>query len=803
MAATPTALLTSEAVQMVQRAAHGLPEEFARQVLQDMMPGSGGAPAEELEEAAIQAALQNQRDDPDYGRIAAGVLLQRIYRHATGTRTPSEHEYRAAFCRYICSGVDRGVLDPRLLHFDLETLAAALVPERDRLLDYLGLATLADRYLVRDLDEDRLLETPQMLWMRVAMGVSLLEPDPTAAAVRFYHMMSTLRYLPSTPTLFNSGTPHCQLSSCYLSDVQDSLDHILESAWEFGRLAKYAGGIGASITKLRALGSPVRGVNGRSSGLVPFANLYDALIKAIDQGGRRRGTLALYLEPWHLEIEAFLDLKQNSGDHYRRTPSLNTVLWIPDEFMYRVEAGADWYLFDPAYTPDLPELYGRAFSRRYSEYILQAESGQLPASAWRKMSARELLRRILVSLQETSHPWLTFKDAGNVRSQLKNCGVIHSSNLCTEIFLPTDPQNIAVCNLASIVLPRHLRGRRIDWDLLAESVHMAIRHLDNVIDVNFYPVEKARCSNLANRPVGLGLMGFTELCQQLGYPYDSPEAAELADQVVEFISFHAIRASAQLARERGPYPTFQGSAWSQGRVPIDSIAELEAERGRPVQVDRTARLDWDSVRNEVRGGMRNSTVMAIAPTSSIGLIAGTTPSLDPHFANVYARSTLSGKFLTFNPQLVEDLKALGLWEAVRDELIAARGDIQGIAAIPDELKRLYRTAFQIRPEAYLEVAARAQKWVDMGISRNLYLTTRNLDETAAVYLDAWRRGLKSTYYLFVQPQMHAEQSTVVVNKARRRPTWAVRLEAELLQAGAAGQACPTDPTLRAQCESCQ
>ena len=776
---------------LLERLTRDLPRgpELAQQLQRDLAwLGTPSGDPDALDQLLIHAATQNLHLEPAYEKVAVRALLRRLYREALGTPEPDPATYRAAFPRYVYRGVERGGLDPRLLQLDLERLAAALEPQRDELLPYIGLATLADRYLVRDVESRQLLEVPQFLFMRVAMGLALAEAEPELWAERFYWYMSTLRYLPSTPTLFNAGTRHHQLSSCYLADVPDSMDGILQAATEFGRVAKYAGGIGASVTRLRAAGSPVRGVGGVSSGIIPFIHLYDALIKAVSQGGRRRGTLAVYLEPWHLEIYAFLDLKRATGDPYLRAPSLNTALWVPDEFLRRVEADADWYLFDPAYAPDLPELYGQAFRAAYERYIRDAEEGVMPRRAWRRVRARALWRDILATLQETSHPWIVFKDAGNARSMLP--GMIHSSNLCTEIFLPTSDQEMAVCNLASVNLARHLGPGGIRWEELRETVAVALRGLDNVIDLNLYPVERARRSNLRHRPVGLGIMGFAEVFARLGLAYGEPATAELVDRVTEFVSYHAILASCALARERGVFPSFPESRWARGQVPLDTLADLERERGEPVQVDRTARLDWEPVREAVRKGMRNGAVMAIAPTATISLIAGTTPSLDPYYANVFSRQTLSGKFLEVNRVLVEELQRMGLWERVRERIVEERGDLSDIREIPEEVRRRYPTAYQVPPEAYIQLAARAQKWVDMGVSRNLYLQHRELSAMEEVYLSAWRQGLKSTYYLFMAPRMYAEPSTVRVNKAVKALRWQ-------LDADSAGEACSTT------CESCQ
>ncbi|HXF68506.1 MAG TPA: ribonucleoside-diphosphate reductase subunit alpha [Thermoflexus sp.] len=783
-------------VEALQRWLHasGLPEPLQAQISAEALEGMLDRldPLQALE-GLILLAAQRIVEDPIWERAAAVLLRRRILLEATGSE---DLDYARWFPQYIHDGVARGVLHPELLRFDLERLARALDPSRDALLPYAGLLTLYDRYLVRDPETRQVLEPPQAMWMRVAMGLALAEDDREGWALRFYERISTLRYLPSTPTLFNSGTPHHQLASCYLYEVYDSLDHILEAAAAFGMLAKYAGGIGASVTRLRAVGAPVRGINGRSGGLVPFMHLYDALIHAINQGGRRRGTMAVYLEPWHLEIEAFLDLRRNTGDPYQRTPSLDTALWIPDVFMERVISDADWYLFDPMYTGDLVDLYGEAFRQRYEAYIEQAERGQIPRRAWRKVRARELYRKILAALMETGHPWITFKDSANLRSMLRHAGVIHSLNLCTEVALPTNRDEIAVCNLASVNLVRHLRpDGGLDEAELARTVEIAVRGLDNAIDLNLYPDERARRSNLLNRPVGLGLMGFAELLARWGLSFNDPEAAEHADHIVEFLSYHAIRSSVTLARERGPFPRFEGSEWSKGRFPFETVEDLERSRGMPVLVDRRQRLDWESLRGEVRRGIRNGTVMAIAPTATIALIAGTSPSMDPYFSNLFVRSTLSGRFMEFNPVLVEVLKELGLWAQVRERLVETQGDVMPVEEIPEPVRRRFPTAFQIQPEALLAATARAQKWVDMGISRSLYFTVQTPAELEEVYQKAWEMGLKATYYCYVMPRMRVEPATVRVNKAVERPRWVEAMEAEL-QADAT---CAVDGA----CEACQ
>lgn len=749
-------------------------------------PAVRGSGESELELALLQASQGRIHQDPGYERLAARLMLRRLYREALGTPEPDPDAYRAGFCRYVPQAASAGALDERLLRFDLQGLSRVLRPERDLWLPLIGVSTLADRYLVRDPETRRLLEVPQFLFMRVAMGMSLVERDPATWAEAFYDAMSRLDYLPSTPTLFNAGTPHHQLSSCYVSDVLDSMHHILQSCEEFGKVAKYAGGLGASVTKLRAAGAPVRGINGTSSGIIPFIHLFDSLIRAVSQGGRRRGTLAVYLEPWHLEIRAFLDLKRNAGDPYLRAHSLNTALWVPDEFLLRVERDDEWYLFDPAYTPELPDLWGEAFSRAYRCRIEEARAGRIPPRAFRVESARSLFREILATLQETSHPWVAFKDASNVRSMLP--GVIHSSNLCTEIHLPTSEEEMAVCNLASVNLARHVTSGGLDWHRLRRTVRLAIRGLDNVIDLNLYPTARASRGNLRHRPVGLGLMGLAEVFARLGMRYGDEASCECTDRAVEFLSFCAIEASCQLATARGPFPSFPDSRWARGEVPIDTLQELAELRGGPV-VDRSGRLHWDALRHRVRQGIRNGTVLAIAPTATISLVAGTTPGIDPCYANLFARQTLSGKFLEFNRVLVEQLQSLGLWDRVRAQLVEERGDLERIEQIPQALRHVHRTAYQIPPEDFVRVAALAQKWVDQGVSRNLFVRDRSLDAMARLYLEAWRAGLKSTYYLFTAPRMYAEPSTVHVNKARERLRWNLELPEHAISCAPGCESC--------------
>ncbi|MGH2809974.1 MAG: ribonucleoside-diphosphate reductase subunit alpha, partial [Actinomycetota bacterium] len=652
-------------------------------------------PAKQVGSLLLDAALARVSSDPAYSLLAARILLFDLYKQALGKNSfndiPGAHRF--GFPDYIAAGVERGLLAPALAKdFDLERLAVALDSRRDLKFRFNGLFALSERYLVRDLMAAELLEVPQFFWMRVAMGVAVKEDDPTSRALDFYEAMSTLRYVPSTPTLFNAGTPMSQLSSCFLMETEDSMEKIGKALCDIMQLAKYAGGIGASITKLRATGSVIRSINGRSSGPIPFVKMMDAVIAGVDQGGRRRGTLAVYCEPWHYDVERFIDLKSRSGDESQRAHALNTVLFLNDEFMSRVQSDEGWWLFDPDETPDLAELVGLDFSARYAHYVEEARAGRI--RMFRTLRARDLFARMCKSLVETSHPWLTFKDPGNLRCPISSAGVVHSSNLCTEIFLPTDENNVAVCNLASIVLPNHLREGAIDWDALAGSARLAVRHLDDVIDANFYAIDQARRSNKTTRPVGLGVMGWSDLLERLGIAFASPEATHLLDRLIEHISWHAIDASCALAAERGSFEAFEGSHWSKGLVPLDTLAFIDAARAEPAEVGRQARLDWDALRSRVAGGMRNGTVMAIAPTATISLIAGASQSIEPPFALVYNRNNISGKFLEVNENLVERLKTAGLWDEVGEEVLLARGDLSGVAGIPEEIAALFRTAYE-------------------------------------------------------------------------------------------------------------
>jgi ribonucleoside-diphosphate reductase alpha chain len=601
--------------------------------------------------------------------------------------------------------------------------------------------------------------------MRIAMGLSLNEKDPTTQALKFYEKMSKLEYLAAGSTLVNGGTSYPQLANCFVMEMQDDIEHIAKTTRDVMWLTKGTGGIGLAVTKLRAQGSPIRSNNTSSTGPIPFMHTIDSVLRAVSRGGKKFGALCFYMENWHLDFPEFLDLRQNSGDPYRRTRTANTAVWISDEFMKRVENDEPWYLFDPLEVADLNELYGAAFSARYAEYVEMAEAGKL--NMFKKIGAREQFKAILISLQGTSHPWLTWKDTINNRAINNNSGTIHLSNLCTEICLPQDVDNVSVCNLASINLSQHVLDGAMDWAKVEESARIAVRQLDNLIDITRSSVKEADFSNEQNRAVGLGVMGFTDVIERFGYSYESEEAYDLIDEIMEHVSYAAIDESANLARERGSYPNFEGSRWSQGMVPLDTIDLTEADRGVPVEVNRTTRLDWDALRAKVKGGMRNATLMAIAPTASIGLVAGTTPGLDPQFSQIFSRSTSSGKFLEVNRNLVEALRERGLWERTREDILRSQGDIQSLDLIPQDLKDIFKTSFQLSPFAFLEVAARAQKWIDQAISRNMYLETRDIDDLMSIYSGAWKRGVKTTYYLHMKPRHTAEQSTVKVNKTEQ------------------------------------
>ena len=752
------------------KACEGLPDQISKvvQVATELqLTLFDGITTEQLDEAVIQTVLQNVKDDPDYDKIAARLLLKTVYKQILGDYETAEELkklHAREFPKFVKAAVKEGLLDKRMAdgRFDLKKLAAELDPARDDLSKYLGVVTNKNRYALRKQNGSPI-ETPQFTHMRIAMGLSYNESDPTTAAIEFYNHMSNLEYVPGGSTRVNAGGSFPQLSNCFLLNVDDDMESIAKAVRDTMWIAKGTGGIGIGFTKLRAAGSPVKTTNTESTGPIPFMKMIDTALFAVSRKGKKAGAAAIYMENWHLNFDQFVDLRQNSGDPYLRTRFANTAVFISDEFMKRVEKDQDWYLFDPAETPDLTELYGEAFSARYKEYIKMAEAGKL--RTFDKVPARQQFKRILTSLQATSHPWLTWKDTINVRALNNNTGTIHLSNLCTEITLPQDKNNIATCNLVSINLSAFLgEDKTWDWDRLKEAARAAVRQLDNLCDITQTPIPEAMHSNQQTRAIGLGIMGLSDVLEKLGYCYESKEAYDLVDQLTEFISYHAIDQSADLAKELGSYPTFAGSGWSKGILPIDTVDKLSKDRGVKVKIDQKTRLDWDGLRKKVKKGMRNATLMAIAPTANIGHVAGTTPGIDPQFAQIFSRSTLSGKFLEVNHNLVRDLKKLGLWDNLKDEIFAAQGDIQDIDGIPQNIKDVYKTSFQLSPYAFIEVAARAQKWVDQAISRNMYLETRDIDEYVKIYSEAWKRGLKTTYYLHVKPRHQSEQTTVSVDK---------------------------------------
>ena len=752
------------------KACEGLPDQISKvvQVATELqLTLFDGITTEQLDEAVIQTVLQNVKDDPDYDKIAARLLLKTVYKQILGDYETAEELkklHAREFPKFVKAAVKEGLLDKRMAdgRFDLKKLAAELDPARDDLSKYLGVVTNKNRYALRKQNGSPI-ETPQFTHMRIAMGLSYNESDPTTAAIEFYNHMSNLEYVPGGSTRVNAGGSFPQLSNCFLLNVDDDMESIAKAVRDTMWIAKGTGGIGIGFTKLRAAGSPVKTTNTESTGPIPFMKMIDTALFAVSRKGKKAGAAAIYIENWHLNFDQFVDLRQNSGDPYLRTRFANTAVFISDEFMKRVEKNQDWYLFDPAETPDLTELYGEEFSARYKEYIKMAEAGKL--RTFDKVPARQQFKRILTSLQATSHPWLTWKDTINVRALNNNTGTIHLSNLCTEITLPQDKNNIATCNLVSINLSAFLgEDKTWDWDRLKEAARAAVRQLDNLCDITQTPIPEAMHSNQQTRAIGLGIMGLSDVLEKLGYCYESKESYDLVDQLTEFISYHAIDQSADLAKQLGSYPTFAGSGWSKGLLPIDTVDKLSKDRGVKVKIDQKTRLDWDGLRKKVKKGMRNATLMAIAPTANIGHVAGTTPGIDPQFAQIFSRSTLNGKFLEVNHNLVRDLKKLGLWDDLKDEIFAAQGDIQDIDGIPQNIKDVYKTSFQLSPYAFIEVAARAQKWVDQAISRNMYLETRDIDEYVKIYSEAWKRGLKTTYYLHVKPRHQSEQTTVSVDK---------------------------------------
>ncbi len=708
--------------------------------------------------------------EPNYTYVAARLLLNQLRSEAFGfinlqsvfaTTNNIAHYYPDYFSAYVQCAIDNELLDPRLAEFDLTRLGNAIKAERDLQFTYLGLQTLYDRYFLHW--ENVRFELPQAFFMRVSMGLALNEDDREARAIEFYHLLSKFDFMTSTPTLFNSGTLRPQLSSCYLTTVPDDLEGIYDAIKDNALLSKYAGGLGNDWTPVRGMGSHIKGTNGKSQGVVPFLKVANDTLVAVNQGGRRRGSGCAYLETWHIDIEEFLELRKNTGDERRRTHDMNTASWIPDEMMKRVYENREWTLFSPNEVPDLHELYGEAFTEAYEKYEAAAEEGQI--QIWKRVSAVELWRKILTMLFETAHPWLCFKDPCNLRSPQQHVGIVHSSNLCTEITLNTKAgEEVAVCNLASINLPAHIQEGKLNREKLQTTIQTAMRALDNVIDINYYSVPAARTANSRHRPIGLGIMGFQDALYKLGIPYASQEAVEFADYAQEFISYYAISASTDLAEERGTYESFKGSLWHQGILPIDSIQHLAKARGNQyLDLSTTSTLDWESLRERVKTvGMRNSNTMAIAPTATISNICGVTQSIEPTYQNLYVKSNLSGEFTIINPYLVRNLKTLGLWDDVMvNDLKYYDGSIQSIDRIPKAIKMLYATAFEIDPTWLVEAASRRQKWIDQSQSLNLYMLEPSGRKLDNLYKLAWLRGLKTTYYLRTMGATRVQKSTAI------------------------------------------
>jgi ribonucleoside-diphosphate reductase alpha chain len=764
----------------IERACYGISDPISKVIQiasETQLTLYDGITTEEMDAATINAALQNAQYGMDFDKIATRLLLKTIYKKVIGdydndeSKSLSKEEFSKIhnenFKSYIFNAVERNLLDKRMATtFNLDELGSYLKIENDELYKYSGLSTMQNRYLLKS-ETQSPLETPQYFWMRVAMGMSLNEKEPNVWAKKFYDKMSKLEYLSAGSSNLGAGTPKPKLSNCFLMEMHDDMAHIGKTVSDVLLLSKATGGIGLSVTKLRAEGSHLKSSNTKSSGPIPFMHIIDSAVRAVQRGGKKLGALCFYMENWHLNFQDFLDLKQNSGDDYRRTRTANTAVFISDEFMKRVLEGDDWYLFDPNEVKDLNELVGQEFSKRYNEYVELAKAGKM--KMFSVVPARQQYKNILISLETTSHPWLTWKDAINVRALNNNTGTIHCSNLCTEVTLPTDRENVAVCNLISINLARHIVNGQVDWHRLEESTRLATHQLDNLVDINEPPIPEAGRADSENRAVGLGLMGFADAIEQLGYSYEDNEAYDFADQVFEFISYMSIDESANLAVERGSYKNFKGSEWSKGHVPMDTLTKLEKDRNRELTVKKESAkilppLDWNTLRNKVKHGIRNATLLAIAPNANIGLVAGTSPGIDPRFTQMFSRNKISGKYLEVNPNMMQVLEKENLWEVTREKILENHGDIESIAEIPEHIKKIYKTSFSVSPYAFIEVAARAQKWVDMGISRNMYLEVRDIDEIMNIYTTAWDKGLKTTYYLHMKPRHNAEQSTTTVNK---------------------------------------
>lgn len=768
------------------------PEPIIKDALRNLFDGIS---INEVGKALQLSARALIEQEPNYSYVAARLLIDDIrtetltFLEMPKTKVTIEEMpaiYPICFKKYIEKGIELELLDPRLREFDLDKLGTAFEAKRSFLFTYLGLQTLYDRYFLHS--KGVRFELPQIFFMRIAMGLALNEPNKEDRAIEFYHLISTFDYMCSTPTLFNAGTLRPQLSSCFLTTVPDDLDGIYSAIKDNALLSKFAGGLGNDWTPVRAIGAPIKGTNGKSQGVVPFLYVANASAIAVNQGGKRKGAVCAYLETWHLDIEEFLELRKNTGDERRRTHDMNTANWVPDLFLKRVHENADWTLFSPEETPDLHDLYGAAFEAAYTAYEAKAAAGEI--RNFKKISAVSLWRKMLGMLFETGHPWITFKDVCNLRSPQQHIGVVHSSNLCTEITLNTSANEIAVCNLGSINLPAHVTEKGLNVEKLKRTIQTAVRMLDNVIDINYYSVPQARQSNLKHRPVGLGLMGFQDALYKMHLAYSSETAMDFADLSMETISYYAILASSELAKERGTYESYKGSLWDQGILPIDSIKLLEASRGKQYLTQNThTTLDWDKVRAAVKAnGIRNSNIMAIAPTATISNICGVSQSIEPTYQNLFVKSNLSGEFTVINPYLVADLKALKLWDEVMvNDLKYYNGSVQPIPRIPADLKQRYATAFEMDAKWLIEAGSRRQKWLDQAQSLNLYMAEPSGKKLDTLYRMAWTSGLKTTYYLRSLGATNAEKSTIQ-DSSLNAVTPVV---------------CSLNPTDNAECEVCQ
>ena len=796
---------------LVNHACEGLEDVSADSILEESVKNLyDGVSISDMKSSLVMSARTKVEQEPNYSFVTARILLDELRSEALeflGVAEESSHpemkeHYPAAFKAYIDKGIELEMLDPNLKTFDLEKLGAAIDHNRDFQFTYLGLQTLYDRYFIHY--KDTRFELPQIFFMRVAMGLAAEEENREDRAIEFYRLLSSFDYMSSTPTLFNSGTLRPQLSSCYLTTIPDDLDGIFGAMKDNALLSKWAGGLGNDWSPVRALGSYIKGTNGKSQGVVPFLKVANDTAVAVNQGGKRKGAMCAYLETWHLDIEEFLDLRKNTGDDRRRTHDMNTANWVPDLFMKRAELGANWTLFSPGEAPDLHDLTGLAFEKRYEEYEALAAEGKMDQH--KTLPAKDLWRKMLTMLFETGHPWITFKDACNLRSPQQHIGVIHSSNLCTEITLNTSQDEIAVCNLGSVNLPQHMKDGVLDQEKVKRTVTTALRMLDNVIDINYYSVDTAKNSNLKHRPVGMGLMGFQDALYMQDVPYCSDAAIEFADRSMEVISYHAIHASSELAKERGTYPSYEGSLWSQGIFPKDSLDILEKNRGSEfIKVDRSETLDWDSLRVKVKqDGMRNSNVMAIAPTATISNITGVTQSIEPTYQNLYVKSNLSGEFTIVNPYLVRKLKALNLWDDVMiNDLKYFEGSLTQISRIPDDIKKLFSTAFEVEPQYIVEAASRRQKWIDQAQSLNLYIGNANGKKLDLTYRMAWYSGLKTTYYLRSIAATTTEKSTInqgTLNAVSSQAESVPEVPHELGAPAPVPEACSLDDP---DCEACQ